>query len=104
MAHNSSLAKTLFYDLVQQSCQPASLSSVDTDNCYNRIANDVASLLYQAFGVPQEAIGSMLRTIQEMKFFLHTAYGDLNKGAKLQIKIKTQGLCQCNITALAGWR
>ncbi len=45
----------------------------------------------------------MLETIQEMKFFLRTAYGDLNVFAGLSIKIKTQGLGQGNEASSAGW-
>jgi hypothetical protein len=69
IADNSSLAKTLFYNLVCQSQQPAGLSLVDADNCYDRIAHAIALLVCQLFGVPQESIGSMLCMIQERFFF-----------------------------------
>ncbi len=45
----------------------------------------------------------MLRTIQEMKFFLRTTYRDLNTAAGLCVDIKMQGLCQGNGAALIGW-
>ncbi len=45
----------------------------------------------------------MLRTIQEMKIFFSTAYGDLNTVASSHVDIKIQGLCQGNSAALAGW-
>lgn len=45
----------------------------------------------------------MLRTIQEMKFFLRTAYGDSDTAAGSHIEVKTQGLCQGNGAAPAGW-
>ena len=73
MADDGTLAKTLFYDLVCQSRCPAGLILVDANNCYDRIAHAIALLVCQLFGVPQEAIGLMLHTIQEMKFFLCTA-------------------------------
>lgn len=103
MADDGTLSKVLFYDLVRQSRRPAGLSSVDAENCYDRIAHAVASLIFQAFGVPQETVGSMLRTIQEMKFFLRTAYGDSTSASQSSISIKTQGLCQGNGAAPAGW-
>ena len=103
MAEDGTLAKVLFYDLVRQSRRPAGLSSVDADNCYDRIAHAITSLVVQAFGVPQEAIGSMLKTIQEMQFFLRTAYGDSESAAGSHIEVKTQGLCQGNGAAPAGW-
>ncbi len=45
----------------------------------------------------------MLCTIQEMKFFLRTAYGDSTEFAGSTVEIKTQGLCQGNGAASAGW-
>jgi hypothetical protein len=45
----------------------------------------------------------MLETIQEMKFFLQTAYGDTKTFAGSSIKIKTQGLGQGKGASPAGW-
>jgi hypothetical protein len=104
MADDCTLAKTLFYNLVHQSLHPAGLSLVDAANCYDRIAHAIALLVCQLFGVPQEAIGSMLRTIQEMNFFLCTTYGDSKTAVGLRMEIKTQGLiCQGNGAAPARW-
>jgi hypothetical protein len=36
----------------------------------------MASMIFQAFGVPTPAIASQLSTIQRMCFYLHTGYGD----------------------------
>ncbi len=47
--------------------------------------------------------GAMLKTIQEMEFFLRTAFGDSKTAAGMQIQIKTQELCQGNGAAPAGW-
>ncbi len=49
------------------------------------------------------AVSAMLETIQEMKFFLQTAYGDLKTFVGSSIKIKTQGLGQGNRASPAGW-
>jgi hypothetical protein len=83
LADDGTLSKVLFYDIVRQLRQPAGLASVDADNCYNRITHlgwalqhPMASMVFQAFGVPTPAIESMLITIQNMKFFLRTGYGD----------------------------
>lgn len=102
-ADDGTLAKTLFYDLARQSRHPAGVASVDADNCFDRIAHAMASLCFQAFGVPGKATQTMLRTIQEMKFFLRTAYGDSKTFAGSTIHMKTQGLCQGNGAAPAGW-
>ena len=60
----------LFYDIVWQARVSAGLSSIDAANCYDSIAHAIASLVFQAFGVPEEAVESMLTAIEEMKYFL----------------------------------
>ena len=52
---------------------------VDADSCFDRIAHPIASLIFQALGVNSQALEAMLTTIQEMKFFLRTDYGDFKK-------------------------
>ena len=64
-ADDGSLAKVLFYDIVRQTRVAAGLGSIDAANCYDSIAHAIASLVFQAFGVPEEAIA-----IEEMKIFL----------------------------------
>ncbi len=103
LADDGTLSKVLFYDIVRHLRRPAGLASVDTENCYNQIAHPMASMVFQAFGVPTPAIKSMLTTIQTMKFFLRTGYkdsegyagGDPNRSAD---PIRTQGMCQGNGT------
>ena len=70
MADDGTLTKTLFYDVTRQARIPATIASVDASNCYDRIAHAMASLVFQAFGVPASAVGSMLSAIKNMKFFL----------------------------------
>jgi hypothetical protein len=45
----------------------------------------------------------MLETIQVMKFFFRTAYGDSKDFAGLIIEIKMQGLGLGNGASLTGW-
>jgi len=45
----------------------------------------------------------MLGAIENMKFFLRTGFGDSTSFAGGGISIKTQGLCQGNGAAPAGW-
>ncbi len=103
LADDGTLAKVLFYDIVRQARRPAGISAVDVDNCYDRIAHPIASLIFQSLGVPQEAVVSMLSTIQDMKFFLRTGFGDSKVYAGSTDGKKTQGLCQGNGEAPAGW-
>jgi hypothetical protein len=103
LVDNGTLAKVLFFDIVGQTKLPAGISMVDADNCYDRIAHPIALLMFQALGVPQEAAVSMLFTIQDMKFFLRTGFGDSKVYAGSTYGKKTQGLCQGNGVAPAGW-
>jgi hypothetical protein len=76
LADNETLIKILFYDIVHQTRLPAGISAVDADNCYDRIAHPIASMVFQAVGVPKEAVILMLTMIQDKKFFLRTGFGD----------------------------
>ncbi len=100
---NDTLAKVIFYDIVCQTQRPAGIAAVDVDNCHNQIAHPIASLVFQSMGAPITATTSMLSTIQDMKFYLRTGYGDSKEFARPTGVIKTQGLCQGNGAALAGW-
>ena len=102
-ADDGTLTKVLFYDISRQSKRPAGVASVDADNCFDRISHAMASLCFQAFGVNVNTVSTMLGTIEEMKFFLRTAYGDSTSFAGSTIHMKTQGLCQGNGAAPAGW-
>ena len=63
----------------------------------------MASLIFQSFGIEDTAVSALLETIQKMKFFLRTAFGDSRDFAGLTIEVKTRGLGQGNGTSLAGW-
>ncbi len=56
----------------------------------------MASLVFQAFGVPITVVESMLGTIENMKFFLRTGFRDSTSFAGGRISIKTQGMYQGN--------
>jgi hypothetical protein len=105
MADDGTLTKVITYDIICQTWRTATagVASVDADNCYDQIAHAIASLVFQAFGVPLSASESMLTTIQEMKFFLRTGFGDSTDFASSTLSKKTQGLCQGNGASPAGW-
>ncbi len=102
MADNGTLCKTLFYNIARQAHLPAAIALVDASNCYDRIAHAMASLIFQAFGVPTSAVESILGAIKNMKFFLHTGFGDSASFVGGGTSIKTQDLCQGNGESLAG--
>ena len=95
-ANNGTLCKPLFYDITHQARVLAAIASVGASNCYNQIAHAIASLIFQAFGVPLNAVETMLGAITNMKFFLRTGFGDSSRFAGGGVSIKTQGLTQGN--------
>ena len=99
----SELAKVLFYDIFRKLRVSAEISSVDAANCYNSISHAIASLVFQAFGVLEKSIETMLTEIEEMKYCLRTAYGDFKEYVGSTIEVKFQGLCQGNGAAPEGW-
>ncbi len=103
LADDGTLAKVLFFDILCQTRQLAGISSVDDNNCYDRIVHPIASMVFQSLGVPQEATTSMLSTIQDMRFFLRTGFGDSKAYAGSTNGKKTQGMCQGKGAAPAGW-
>ena len=53
--------------------------------------------------MPEKDIETMLTEIEELKYFLRTAYGDSKGYVGSTIEVKFQGLCQGNGEAPAGW-
>jgi hypothetical protein len=103
MGDNGTLTKTLFFDIARQARTPAAIASVNALNCYDRIAHATVLLVFRAFGVPKLAIGSMLGVIENMKFFLHTGFGDSKRFASSGVSVKVQGLTQGNWASSSGW-
>jgi hypothetical protein len=60
LADDGTLTKILFFDIAHQLRRVAGLALVDADNCYNRIAQPMASMIFQAFGISTPADASML--------------------------------------------
>jgi hypothetical protein len=76
LADDGTLSKILFFNIAHLLRRAAGLALVDANNCYDCITHPMASMIFQAFGVPAPAIASMLTTIQRMRFYLHIGYGD----------------------------
>ena len=47
MANDVTLTKAIAYDVIWQTRHPAGITSVSADNCYDRIAHAIASLVFQ---------------------------------------------------------
>ncbi len=50
-ADDGTLSKVLFFNIARQTRFPVGVASVDAENCYDRVAHAMASLVFQAFGV-----------------------------------------------------
>jgi hypothetical protein len=48
----------------------------DFGDCYNCAAHPIAALLLRSFGVPQPAINVLLETMETMRMFLRTGFGE----------------------------
>ena len=97
------LTKFILYDIVWQARTSEALSSINSANCYNSTAHAILLLVFQYFGVPLEAVESMLTEMKEMKYFLWTAYGESKNFYGSTIELKFQGLCQGSGVDLSGF-
>ena len=80
-----------------------SIVSADAANCYDRINHCFAALLFLCLGVAIGPTKAMLQTIQMMKFYLRTGWGESTRyigGDPLTI---LHGMCQGNGAAPAAW-
>eukprot|EP00804_Cyclotella_cryptica_P018896 CCRYP_006429-RA/>CCRYP_006429-RA protein AED:0.69 eAED:0.69 QI:0/-1/0/1/-1/0/1/0/365 len=103
IADDGIMAKVLFYDISRQLWAPAALVSVNAANCYDSVAHAIASLVFRSFGAPLPMTLSMLTAIQQMQFFLRTAFGDSDRAVGSQVHLRTQGFMQGNGASPAGW-
>ena len=95
--------KRLFADISRQARIFIGIISADAGNCYDRIAHAFASLVFQAFGVFITMVAAMLVTIQNMKFFLRTGFGESTVFMTAALGAIIHGLCQGNTASPAGW-
>lgn len=103
MADDSILTKLLFHDISRQLRAPPALASVDAANCYDSISHAVASFIFRAFGMTLPITLPMLTAIQQIQFFLRTAFDDSKTVVGSRVQLKTQGLMQGNGASPAGW-
>ena len=102
-AEDGTFDKILQSDIARQRRMPFAILSADAANCYDRIHHSIMALLFLALGVHTGAIAAMLRSIQIMKFFLRTGWGESTTfigGDPLRIM---HGMCQGNGASPAAW-
>jgi len=99
-----SLCRCLLADVSRQCRHPLVVVSEDAARCYDQIAHCPAALACQRLGVSPQVMVTIFATIQLMKFFLRTAYGDSATfyGGGLS-QYPFQGVCQGNGAGPAIW-
>ena len=75
-AQDQSLNKCLTFDILRQTRTRAGMAGVDLKSCYDRIVHSAAGLAMQRVGCPHPAIESSFQTIQQLRHFIRTIYGD----------------------------
>ena len=75
-AINQSLNKKLSFDLLRLKKKPGAHCANDAKGCYDRIVHSVASISMQRQNVPLGPIVCMFTTIQNLKHYIRTIYGD----------------------------
>ena len=68
--------KKLFFDLLRLQQRPGSVVSNDLRSCFDRIPHPVGSIACRRLGVNPQAITTLFTTLQQMKYFVRTGYGD----------------------------
>jgi hypothetical protein len=95
-AIDQSLNKALTFDIWRQLRQRGALCSNDAKSCYDRIAHNCASLCLQRVGTPAPPIISMFETIQKLKHYVRTVYGESEIHFVQQGPVPLQGVGQGN--------
>ena len=102
-AEDGSWDKILQSDISRQFRLAMGIISADAANCYDRINHVIMALLFLAIGVPTGAIAAMLMSIQLMKFYLRTGWGESTRCIGGNPLFILMGLCQGNGAAPASW-
>ena len=75
-AKDAIMTRTLWSDINRLQHKSFAVVSADLSQCFDMIGHPQCSLAMQAQGCPIEPISIMLRTLQDMNYWLRSAYGD----------------------------
>ncbi len=89
-------------DLSRPFCLPLVTISADADKCYDRINHTINSLLLLALTGEQGPIRSMLKPIQQMKFYQHMGCGNSStymggRSMMIPCKVCAKATVQCRL-------
>ena len=90
--------KRLLYDLAHLQRRPMILCSNDAKSCYDRIVHSIASMAMQRMGMSDKPITCMIVTLQNMKHYIRTAFGDSDSFISVldEETVPFQGILQGN--------
>ena len=97
------MTKRFFTDISMVLHHPSRLGGYDFSNCYDRVAHPPISVALQGWGVPKEAMCTMLIALQIMQFFLFTGFGESKQSYGGALVNPNQGLHQGNGAAPPGF-
>jgi hypothetical protein len=89
----------MFCDESRTHDHPTCIGRNDFADCYDRMAHPPASLALQSLGLPRPAICVLLKTMQNMQFFLRTGFGESTQSYGGSIENPTLSLGQGNAAA-----
>jgi hypothetical protein len=81
----------------------ACIAGNDFGDCYDCAAHPIAALLLCSFGVPQPAINILLETMETMRLFLRTGFGESKTSYGGSHKERLAGYGQGNAAASPGF-
>ena len=74
-ADEGTLVKILENDINRAMYTTSAVTSLDLGDCYDRVSHSIASISYQAFGVPTPMTSMMRSWLQTMTFYLRMGFG-----------------------------
>ena len=98
------LNKRLLYDIIRQNRRPGALCSNGAKSCYNRVLHSITMLAFRRLGFPVPPVECMLRSIQQMKHYIRTTFGNSHTYfSSNSTAIPFQGILQGNGAAPTIW-
>ena len=99
----AALQKVLFYDYLRVTRKNGVIMANDMHSCYDRMVHSATSLALRSLGAPAPAVDCMSTSIQSMRHYIRTAYGDSDRFYGGDMKNPLQGGGQGNPAAPPMW-
>jgi hypothetical protein len=100
---NAVMTKIFICDESRIHHHDACIASNDFGDCYDRATHPIAALLLRSFGVRKPAIKVLLETMETMRFFLQTGFGESKTSYGGSHEERLAGYGQGNVAAGLGF-